>query len=138
MGEVVAEHAARMKGFVGALTVLAFLAFCALPFDATAAHSVPTLTVRVTIHGHPMGNPELRGVVSYVPDKTKAGTLVTFKITNTDNTFHAFEIDGVISRFLGPHAGKGIIKVLFKKRGTYLGLCPDDHATGIGGEFIVH
>lgn len=119
--------------------MLALFVSSGLSVDASAAHSIPTLTVRVTIHGHPLANPSARGVVDYVPDKVKVGTLVTFDITNTDTRFHAFEIDGVITpRFVGPHAGKDVIKVLFKKRGAYLGLCPDDHGTGIGGQFIVH
>ena len=124
-----------MKGCITALVTLAVLT-CAIAAGAMAGNGA-VATVRVTIHGHPEGNPAIPGKVYYAPDKVKAGTLVTFKITNTDIRGHDFEINGVISRIIGAKGGQGLLRVRFKKPGNYFGSCIDDNHSGIGGLFVV-
>ena len=114
------------------------LAAAAVAPVALAAKAAPlSAVVRVTIHGHPQGNVEVPGKVFYSPDRVKVGTLVTFMITNHDSIGHDFEIDGVTSRTMGHNGGRAVIKVLFKRAGTYFGSCIDDNHSGIGGNFVV-
>jgi hypothetical protein len=59
--------------------------------------------------------------------------VVTFRITNTDNDFHFFEINGVDSRVMGPRGGKAVVHVKFKRPGLYHASCPDDVSGRING-----
>ena len=121
-----------------ALAVLVLLAVFGIPTGAGAALGAQAVTVRVTIHGHPDGSVINPGTIPFVPDKIfKAGTRVTFKITNTDTQGHNFLIDGRQTRVMGALRGKGVLQVTFRKPGQYSGSCPDDNHSGIGGVLVV-
>jgi plastocyanin len=124
---------ARFGSVLGAMVFLALPAPLAIPTGAGAAHRAQAVTVRVTIHGHPGGNVISPGTITFVPDKVKAGTKVTFRITNTDIRGHNFLINGRQTREMGPHRGQGVLQVTFRKPGQYSASCPDDNHSGIGG-----
>ena len=50
--------------------------------------------------------------------------------------FHDIEINGMTSRRMG-HNGRAVMRVTFKKPGTYIVSAPDDNASGISGTIKV-
>ncbi len=102
---------------------------------AAAAPAAPVTMVRVRIGGQL--NPETPGKITFAPDSVKAGTIVTFTVTNTDpKDDHVFEINGRLTKFI-PSGGTAIMRrVTFAKAGRYTGSCPDNYR-GIGGIFVV-
>ncbi len=120
------------------VSVVWLVALVALPIasGAPAALRQATVTVHVTIHGHPV-TVQNGGIITFVPDKVKAGTKVIFKITNTDIRGHNFLIDGHQTREMGAKRGQAILRLTFTKPGEYSGSCPDDNHSGIGGVFVV-
>jgi hypothetical protein len=98
--------------------------------DASKASSDVPAVVKVTIFGHPY--PAVPGKLVFSPKTVSAGPVV-FKITNTDEDWHFFEIDGVRSRFIGPNGGRAILRLTFKKKGLYFASCPDDHDVNFSG-----
>ena len=123
-----------MKSIVGSLAVAAVLL---LTINASATTSSPVIVVHVTIHGH-AETVQMPGIITFLPDKVKAGSVVTFKIRNADDTVHNFQIDGYQTRDIGPGGGRALIsKVEFKRPGRYFGSSPSDNHSGIGGTFVV-
>lgn len=96
---------------------------------ASRPSSVPTV-VKVTIFGHPY--PAVPGKILFSPKTVSRGPVV-FKITNTDQDWHFFEIAGVRSRFIGPHGGRAILRLTFKKQSLYFASCPDDKDVNFSG-----
>jgi plastocyanin len=120
------------------VSVVALVALVTLPIASGSRTTLrqATVTVRVTIHGHPV-TVQNGGIITFVPDKVKAGTKVIFKITNTDIRGHNFLIDGHQTREMGAKRGQAILRLTFAKPGQYSGSCPDDNHSGIGGVFVV-
>lgn len=121
----------RAKLALGGALVAGVLA---VPLQATAAKAPTPVVVKVTIIGHPI--PTIPGKLIFSPVSAKRGRVV-FKITNRDDEFHSFEINGVVSRAMGPHRGQAVMRVNFKKRGVYNATVPDDNQSGIGGVFKI-
>jgi len=120
------------------LTVSA-VALLALVATTTGVGAPPRVTVQVKIYAHPKGSVTTPGKITFQPDQVKAGSLVTFEVTNTDpRIFHNFQINGRQTRVMGPHGGRAIIRNLrFTAPGKYIGSVPDDNHSGIGGIFVV-
>jgi hypothetical protein len=80
---------------------------------------------------------ESAGKITMIPDHVKAGSIVTFVVTNTDpNAERVFEIDGRLTTVI-PARGHRILRdVRFAKPGAYVASCPGT-AEGIGGVFTV-
>jgi hypothetical protein len=100
------------------------------PAEAARLHAAPLPIVKATVIGHPQ--PGVPGAITFTPKAVKQGVVI-FKITNTDNDWHLFEIGGVTSRLMGPNRGKAIITVTFKKAGLYFASCPDDKDVNFAG-----
>lgn len=97
---------------------------------ASRSSSASPVIVKVTIFGHPY--PAVPGKIVFSPKTVSRGPVI-FKITNTDEDWHFFEIAGVRSRFIGPHGGRAIIRLTLKKRGLYFASCPDDKDVNFSG-----
>lgn len=113
------------------LTGSAMVALGLIP-SAPASRSSPTTPtiVKVTIFGHPY--PAVPGKIVFSPKTVSRGRVI-FKITNTDEEWHFFEIAGVRSRFIGPHGGRAIVRMTLKKKGLYFASCPDDRDVNFSG-----
>ena len=110
---------------------VAAAAFVTLPAAyASAASSATPTTVSVTIFGHPY--PAVPGKIVFAPKTVKRGPMI-LKITNTDQEWHLFQIDGVRSRLIGPNGGRAIIRFTFHKAGLYFASCPDDKDVNFAG-----
>jgi Cupredoxin-like domain len=94
----------------------------AVPTHALAA-TAPSPMVKATVRGHPQGSLTINGLITFSPAKIAPGR-VTFKIKNTDQDEHKFAINGAESRWIAPHQ-TATLKVTFKRRGRYVGTCPD-------------
>ncbi len=105
-----------------------------LSAQASQARTPAPTVVKVTIFGQPL--PTVAGKILFNPKTVKQGTVV-FKITNTDNEWHKFEIDNLSSRLMGPNGGKGVLRVTFKKRGLYFAATPEKTDFGISGVLTV-
>ena len=92
--------------------------------------------VSVIVYGHPNDNPQFSGKIVCAPHVVHAGTPLLFEIKNLDNEFHDIEINGMTSRRMG-HNGRAVMRVTFKKPGTYIVSAPDDNASGISGTIKV-
>jgi hypothetical protein len=120
--------------------MLAGAALTSLPAAAasserTAARSTPTVTVQVKIL--PQRIVEAPGRITFRPNTVKAGSVVTFEITNADpRDDHVFEINGRDTKFI-PSGGHFVLKnVAFTKPGRYVGSSPDSNR-GSGGYLYV-
>jgi plastocyanin len=98
---------------------------------AAAAASVGQRVVKATVTGHPAGQLQITGNISFAPAKIRRGT-VTFRISNTDNDEHIFSINGVDSHWIKPRQTIRLT-VTFKKPAVYAASCPDDDGAGIVG-----
>jgi hypothetical protein len=128
-----------LKRFRLAVAALFVLALCAAGMAAASTPATRAVTVAVTIYGHP-GSVIYPGKITFKPANVKAGSVVTFDITNADPTiFHNFEINGHMTiRSLGPHGGRYILRnIKFVTPGKYAASVPNDNHSGIGGVFVV-
>jgi hypothetical protein len=100
--------------------------------------SPPKLVVRIraTMYGHPNGNVQFPGKITFTPDVVNVGTVIV-QVRNLDDDFHTFELNGVTSRRMGGDGGKAVLRVTFKKAGTYAAGAPDDDSSGITGALKV-
>jgi len=114
---------------------LALFALALATVGVAQADSVSTLTVEAKII--PGTIAESSGKITMTPDHVKAGSIVTFVVTNTDRTNrHAFEINGRLTKFI-PARGHGVLRnVRFTKPGAYVASCPGT-GEGIGGILTV-
>ena len=102
---------------------------------AVASASARTVVVQAKII--PGAIVEMPGKIVLTPNHVKAGTTVTFRITNTDRSNdHVFEINGRLTRFIPAGAHAVLKNVRFPNAGKYVASCPDDDR-GIGGYFFV-
>jgi hypothetical protein len=117
------------------LAACVVLALVLLPSAVAQAHSSGAVTVQAKIVRPKIV--EVPGKIVLTPNHVKAGSLVTFVVTNTDpGNDHVFEINGRLTKFI-PAGGHATLRnVRFAKPGTYVASCPDDDR-GIGGNFIV-
>ena len=107
-----------------------------VPLQAAAAASgVGQRVVKATVAGHPDGQLQVVGKISFSPAKIRRGT-VTFRIFNTDNDEHVFSINGKDTQWIKPRQTIRLI-VTFKKPGIYAASCPDDEGGGIVGQLRV-
>jgi hypothetical protein len=124
-----------MRRHFGTLILgVALAAVGPLSTQASSAGASRVTTVKVSIYGNPA--PTVIGKIVYLPKTVKVGKVI-FEITNRSNDFHTFEINGVVSRLMGPNRGQAVITVTFKKRGLYAGTVPDSEEAGIGGQLRV-
>ena len=117
----------KLLVLTGVVTVA--LTLVSSTYASGARPAAPTV-VKVTIFGHPY--PAVPGKIVFSPKTVSRGPVV-FKITNTDEDWHFFEIAGVRSRFIGPHGGRAIMRLTLKKRGIYFASCPDDKDVNFSG-----
>jgi len=103
----------------------------ALALPAFAAHSSAAKTVTINVTAS-----EWKFKLSKTSVPT--GTTVVFKVTNKGKIAHDFKIDGKKTQLIQPGATKSL-KVVFKKKGTFVYLCTvTGHAKlGMQGKFGV-
>ena len=124
-----------------ALTVmLAGAALNSLPAAAASSKGSvtrSTRTVIVQVKILPQRLVETPGRITFRPNTVKAGSVVTFEITNADpRDDHVFEINGRLTKFI-PSGGHFVLKnVAFRKPGRYVGSSPDNDR-GSGGYLYV-
>jgi hypothetical protein len=102
---------------------------------ATTASSRPTVAkakappARLLVHVHarirayasltaPRDPALATRVVTFVPKVINVGTVI-IDVINSDQEAHWFEINGVRSKRLGEEGGRAILRVTFKRPGTY-------------------
>jgi hypothetical protein len=102
---------------------------------AAQPRSVGAVTVQARIV--PGTIAESTGKITMIPSHVKAGSIVTFVVTNTDrNNHHVFEINGRLTKSI-PAGAHGILRnVRFTRPGTYVASSPGT-AEGIGGILTV-
>jgi hypothetical protein len=103
--------------------------------SAQAASVAPAIRiVKVSIVGGKLGQP---GTIRFSPARVMRGTL-KFEITNVDEHFHMFELNGSTSqpRWLRP-GGKANATTTFTKPGRYFATSPDAGGMGISGILVV-
>jgi hypothetical protein len=116
-------------------SILALLALGLATVGVAQADSVGALTVQAKII--PGKIAESTGKITMTPDHVKAGSFVTFVVTNTDrNNRHVFEINGRLTKFIPPGGHEFLRNVLFIKPGAYVASCPGT-GEGIGGILTV-
>jgi hypothetical protein len=98
--------------------------------------SPPSIKVQVKVYGHPNDNPQFSGKIIFAPNVVHVGTVLVLDIKNLDNDVHDIQVNGLTSRRMG-HNGRAILRVTFKKPGTYVASAPDDDASGISGTIKV-
>jgi hypothetical protein len=117
------------------LTAGAALALCLVPaawsHPSSGVKKVPILRIRATIYGHPLGSLESPGEVVFKPSIVNVGTVIIIVKNANDEPSH-LEIAGVLSRRIGS-GGRAIMRVKFKRPGSYDATVPDDTTTGIIG-----
>jgi hypothetical protein len=113
------------------VSTVAVLAFGLGSVGVAQAHSIGGVTVHAKIILG--GGAESTGKITMTPNHVKAGTIVTFVVTNTDRkNHHVFEINGRVTKFIPAGAHAVFRNVRFPKPGAYIATSPGT-AEGIGG-----
>src|SRR5262245_31656571 len=107
----------------GATAALAFVAMVPVAWSDSSSAAAkppakPLLTVRARIRVILSGESQTPLAVFFTPTTINVGTVIIIA-RNSDNEMHQLIINGVTSRWMGPGSGTAVLKVRFKRPGTY-------------------
>jgi hypothetical protein len=142
------ERLKSQRTFLAVLSAAAALvALCAAPSGWSHSSSTPArllikVHARIRIDNTTPYNSYTNGMnprtVFFTPALINVGTVI-LDVVNSDDDEHRLTIDGVTSRMMGPDGGKAVMRVTFKKPGTYgIAVSADNNdAIDISGELKV-